>query len=128
MYRGILMPFSSDDDNIDFIYGVINWKEVADEAETNAIISEVEQALQTTPVRHDRPVNVWADGPSGVAPVVAPGFDAMAPHDADESIAEFEPDGSKTLWDWLAARETADAATSGSLAAASFPIVPLACL
>lgn len=112
MYRGILMPFSSDDDNIDFIYGVINWKEVADEAETNAIISEVEQALQTTPVRHDRPVNVWADGPSGVAPVVAPGFDAMAPHDADESIAEFEPDGSETLWDWLAAaRETADAAT-----------------
>ena len=27
MYRGILMPFSSDEDTIDFIYGVINWKE-----------------------------------------------------------------------------------------------------
>ena len=27
-YRGILMPFSSDDDTIDFIYGVINWKDV----------------------------------------------------------------------------------------------------
>src|SRR5689334_14636828 len=25
-YRGILMPFSSDGDGIDFIYGVINWK------------------------------------------------------------------------------------------------------
>src|SRR6476469_8169886 len=25
-YRGILMPFSSDGDAIDFIYGVINWK------------------------------------------------------------------------------------------------------
>ena len=25
-YRGILMPFSSDGDTIDFIYGVINWK------------------------------------------------------------------------------------------------------
>ena len=25
-YRGILLPFSSDGDTIDFIYGVINWK------------------------------------------------------------------------------------------------------
>jgi len=34
-YRGILMPFSSDGDTIDFIYGVINWKKLgkADEAE-----------------------------------------------------------------------------------------------
>ncbi|MFN3389406.1 MAG: hypothetical protein ACK40O_10795, partial [Allosphingosinicella sp.] len=30
MYRGILMPFSSTGERIDFIYGVINWKEVAD--------------------------------------------------------------------------------------------------
>jgi hypothetical protein len=29
-YRGILMPFSSDGDTIDFIYGVINWKHVGD--------------------------------------------------------------------------------------------------
>src|SRR5438874_3414465 len=27
-YRGILMPFSSNGDTIDFIYGVINWKRV----------------------------------------------------------------------------------------------------
>src|SRR5256885_5525357 len=27
-YRGILLPFSSDGDTIDFIYGVINWKTV----------------------------------------------------------------------------------------------------
>jgi len=27
-YRGILMPFSSDGEAIDFIYGVINWKQV----------------------------------------------------------------------------------------------------
>jgi hypothetical protein len=33
-YRGILMPFSSDGDTIDFIYGVINWKTVgADDTE-----------------------------------------------------------------------------------------------
>src|SRR3954468_13416064 len=28
LYRGILMPLSSDGDSIDFIYGVINWKNV----------------------------------------------------------------------------------------------------
>lgn len=31
-YRGILMPFSSDGDAIDFIYGVINWKTVSEVA------------------------------------------------------------------------------------------------
>jgi len=31
-YRGILMPFSSDGDSIDFIYGVINWKRVDEES------------------------------------------------------------------------------------------------
>ncbi|WP_347717598.1 hypothetical protein [Sphingomonas sp.] len=31
-YRGILMPLSSDGDTIDFIYGVINWKEAAETA------------------------------------------------------------------------------------------------
>ena len=30
LYRGILMPLSSDGETIDFIYGVINWKELAD--------------------------------------------------------------------------------------------------
>ena len=30
LYRGILMPLSSDGESIDFIYGVINWKELAD--------------------------------------------------------------------------------------------------
>ncbi|MEO7750428.1 MAG: hypothetical protein ABIS09_03805 [Sphingomicrobium sp.] len=34
-YRGILMPFSSDGDTIDFIYGVINWKSA--EASEHAI-------------------------------------------------------------------------------------------
>ena len=114
MYRGILMPFSSDEDTIDFIYGVINWKEVADEATANGIIDEVGRVLQTSPVRHDAPVNVWADGPSGQADP-APVSSRFEPSsvDEDEDVApEFEPDGSETLWDWLAAaRETADAAT-----------------
>ena len=37
-YRGILMPFSSDGDTIDFIYGVINWKDLGEAADTPQII------------------------------------------------------------------------------------------
>jgi hypothetical protein len=37
-YRGILMPFSSDGDTIDFIYGVINWKDVGEASGTSQVI------------------------------------------------------------------------------------------
>ena len=37
-YRGILMPFSSDGDTIDFIYGVINWKDVVDAPAQSQVI------------------------------------------------------------------------------------------
>jgi hypothetical protein len=37
-YRGILMPFSSDGDTIDFIYGVINWKDLGEGSEAPQII------------------------------------------------------------------------------------------
>ncbi len=40
MYRGIMMPFSSDDVRIDFVYGVINWKEVASGALSDDIAAE----------------------------------------------------------------------------------------
>src|SRR5205823_12960683 len=48
-YRGILMPFSSDGDTIDFIYGVINWKTVAEElaaAASDDVPQTVEQAAE----------------------------------------------------------------------------------
>src|SRR5690606_12439154 len=45
LYRGILMPFSSDDETIDFVFGVINWKEVASREETDALEREVGEAL-----------------------------------------------------------------------------------
>jgi len=52
-YRGILMPFSSDGDTIDFIYGVINWKDLGAAPETPQVIraalppleSETDEAL-----------------------------------------------------------------------------------
>ena len=63
MYRGILMPFSSNGDTIDFIYGVINWKELVD-AETQAKLdNEVDAAVRTTP-KLVLAAPAWADGPS----------------------------------------------------------------
>ncbi len=61
MYRGILMPLSSDGDTIDFIYGVINWKELADSNTTAEISQQVEQAVASAPAVEASPV--WADGP-----------------------------------------------------------------
>ena len=68
LYRGILLPFSSDDDTIDFIYGVINWKELADQLTTDALLLEIDQALATPApeVRHDA-LTDWADGPADPA-------------------------------------------------------------
>ena len=86
MYRGILMPLSSDGDTIDFIYGVINWKEVADPVTTAGIAQEVGRtptptAVETSPV--------WADGPHA-EPLgdlfSAPSYDGRASFDGD-----FEP-------------------------------------
>jgi hypothetical protein len=50
-YRGILMPFSSDGDTIDFIYGVINWKTVAVPAANDAAPSQpAEPETQELPI------------------------------------------------------------------------------
>ena len=103
MYRGILMPFSSDDDTIDFIYGVINWKEVADATIASSLSDDVERVLQASPVRHDAPVTVWADGPSGDA-------DSPPPPDPDAFDVRLHECAPETLGDWLhAAREGAEA-------------------
>lgn len=75
LYRGILMPFSSSSDTIDFIYGVINWKELVDPATQAQLTTEVEQARRAVP-RSVVAAPVWADGPSS-------GFDAQ-----DEGMVE----------------------------------------
>ncbi len=113
MYRGILMPFSSDDDTIDFIYGVINWKEAADVALTQSLTAEVERALETTPVARQAPtVPVWADGPNAADHSdYLDDVDDMLDLSSDDQVPTFEADGSETLFDWLAAaRASADAA------------------
>jgi len=53
-YRGILMPFSSDGDTIDFIYGVINWKTVEPKADMSIVPAlpplELESAADEEPL------------------------------------------------------------------------------
>ena len=72
MYRGILMPFSSDEDSIDFIYGVINWKEMVDAATQARLSAELDAAVRSAPAT-SAAAPVWADGPSaGVEPADAP--------------------------------------------------------
>lgn len=62
MYRGILMPFSSTGETIDFIYGVISWKEIADQATSSAIAEQASSALGAIGQVQASPV--WADGPN----------------------------------------------------------------
>src|SRR3546814_11908639 len=57
------MPFSSDDDTIDFIYGVISWKEIASRDLTDELVLEVGQALRSAAKTTDT-TPIWADGPS----------------------------------------------------------------
>ena len=69
LYRGILLPFSSDDDTIDFIYGVINWKELADQQTTDALLLEIDQALEVAPatgLQRNLQITDWADGPAAL--------------------------------------------------------------
>jgi len=62
MYRGIMMPFSTDNDRIDFVYGVINWREVATDALSDSIAAEVQAAPRPgLALVADAPV--WADAP-----------------------------------------------------------------
>lgn len=87
LYRGILLPFAAADDRIDFIYGVINWKELADQKTTDELLLEIDQALDTQPeaIRADGPLTEWADGPAEESDVL-------------ELVTPFEP--SKGLVDW----------------------------
>ncbi|MDO9367085.1 MAG: hypothetical protein Q7T68_00795 [Sphingopyxis sp.] len=118
MYRGILLPFSSDDDTIDFIMGVINWKEAVAADQAEELQLSVEQALRSA-APLTAPVPVWADGPDSehLEDDAVPGF-AVLDERADlgaSSITEDktlgEPGAHAELADWLAmARETAERA------------------
>ncbi|HET9630636.1 MAG TPA: hypothetical protein VFP14_14260 [Novosphingobium sp.] len=72
LYRGILLPFSRDEqgDSIDCIYGVINWKELADQQTTDELMHAIDRVLaKPVPARREAvPLTEWADGPADLAP------------------------------------------------------------
>jgi len=97
-YRGILMPFSSDGDTIDFIYGVINWKVLGQSAAPTAPLMAMLPPLDSTPdaeehedaAEHENeqldagaPHLRWEDGP--LADVVDV---SVAPVPDDEDAAD----------------------------------------
>lgn len=122
MYRGILMPLSSNGETIDFIYGVINWKEVADVATTAGLTAQVGRALTEAPAPLHSPV--WADGPSAAHETVVPHpaapepighFDEPPATDrasADEAVLSQLPDDAGLADRLCLARETAEAVKS----------------
>lgn len=66
LYRGILLPFSSDDATIDHVFGVINWKELADARVAEELQLEIAGAIE--PLRRlqlqAQPSDDWSDDAS----------------------------------------------------------------
>ena len=115
MYRGILLPFSTDDETIDFIYGVINWKEVANDAVQQEIEEEVSEAMLSAPARK-MAGPVWEDGPhsanldeeESTSPLELTPALAILP-DEDDTVFSEQLAEDASLADWLStARSSAD--------------------
>lgn len=103
LYRGVLMPFSSDDDTIDFILGVINWKQAADAPLADAVTAELEAELAAASLAppHTRPVvPVWADGPDAIGtPANDEGDEPIADDDAVMDLGAY-PTAAETDGDY----------------------------
>lgn len=109
LYRGILMPLSSDGDTIDFIYGVINWKELADQDTSDLIAREVDRVVAKAAAIEASPV--WADGPHAapLSETFAPSAPFDDEPDDDQLHLKLAPDAG--LADRLCvARDCAEAA------------------
>jgi hypothetical protein len=112
MYRGILMPFSSDDDTIDFIYGVINWKEMVTPEEQAQLDRDMADAVGFVP-HASAALPVFADGPSALGSNEPVMLDVAVAAEGDEIAPPPAPDANASLADWLhAARETAAVASA----------------
>ncbi len=93
LYRGILMPLSTDGEDIDFIYGVINWKELADSAASLDLAGQVDRAFASAGAKSDCPV--WADGPNAELPE-APDGEGEADAGVDPLTLSLWPDAADT--------------------------------
>jgi hypothetical protein len=61
-YRGILMPFSSDGDTIDFIYGVINWKKLGEQEQSAPVQpAPMAEGVEDEPLELNDPLHTAVD-------------------------------------------------------------------
>jgi hypothetical protein len=84
-YRGILMPFSSDGDTIDFIYGVINWKHVGEQTDAAPVVEAVVEAELNEEAALDLTDEIPFELTDEIALELA---DSAGPHLAVEEIDE----------------------------------------
>ena len=121
-YRGILMPFSSDGEAIDFIYGVINWKHVdaaaisADKEPLElADVAEIaEPAIAELPAPEPEEPGAEFDESSAALPRVPFSWEIEAVDEETNAIPEALLDADAGLADRLwAARETAETVKAG---------------
>ncbi|MBS0504406.1 MAG: hypothetical protein JSS55_11515 [Proteobacteria bacterium] len=95
MYRGILMPFTSDGNAIDYVYGVINWKHGAPAALSDELERQVADVLTLEPL------------PELLDPFAAqtpePAFESDASPAAAEVLPELASSADDGLMDALAA-------------------------
>jgi hypothetical protein len=118
LYRGIMMPFSSDDDTIDFVYGVINWKEAASDGLSETIAAEVRaQETRHAATPHVPLSAVWGAGDEDDRDDAEEAFGADEPEDVALALSPAQlidqPASELSLEDSLAAaREAAAAATA----------------
>jgi hypothetical protein len=104
-YRGILMPFSSDGDAIDFIYGVINWKRVGEPEYAAPIEAAFDAEVPAPAAVEEVPLELTDVVEAAIEPAPieeateefdAPAFDEEAgaeldtPTVAEEAVADFE--------------------------------------
>ena len=112
-YRGILMPFSSDGDTIDFIYGVINWKKVeAGEAPAPAPIADaMDSEEQNFDVDDEEAPLELTEAVADIIVPFAEEVEAEAEAETEITVPGVALDESAGLADRLwAARESAEAA------------------
>ncbi|HEY1125697.1 MAG TPA: hypothetical protein VGE65_08690 [Sphingobium sp.] len=108
LYRGIMMPFSSNDEDIDFVYGVINWKEVVNDTVSAAIVAEALEQSPAAPVSNIAPL--W-DRALEIDDTFSEEEDE---DDALELSLDDQVDAEASLDDCLAAARSAAAAANAS--------------
>lgn len=141
LYRGILLPYSSDDAAIDYIYGVINWKEMADQLTADELLLEIDQALELDAAaelapepapRGAEPVTDWADSPAYDGAEEADGADHYLPDfsqyaldDDDEEYDEDEGEDETAGYHFASLADYIEAPAKKAIDLTALDLVPL---